>query len=32
MPRDFNGLTLDTTPDVRVPLRAYLPLANLTLD
>jgi hypothetical protein len=32
MPRDFNGLTLDTTPDVRVPLRAYFPLANLTLD
>ena len=32
MPRDSNRLTLDTTPDVRVPLRAYLPLANLTLD
>ena len=32
MPRDFNGLALDATPDVRVPLRAYLPLANLTLD
>ena len=32
MPRDFNGLSLDTTPDVRIPLRAYLPLANLTLD
>ncbi len=24
MPRDFNGLTVDTAPDVRVPLRAYL--------
>jgi len=22
-PRDFNGLTLDTVPDVRVPLRAF---------
>jgi predicted permease len=22
-PRDFNGLTLDTAPDVRVPLRAF---------
>ena len=24
MPRDFNGLTVDTAPDMRVPLRAYL--------
>jgi predicted permease len=32
MPHDFNGLALDTTPDVRVPLRAYLSLANLRLD
>ena len=28
MPGDFNGLTVDTAPDVRVPLRAYLPLVK----
>ena len=32
MPRDFNGISVDTTPDMRVPLRAYLPLANLPSD
>jgi putative ABC transport system permease protein len=32
MPRDFNGFTVDTTPDLRIPLRALLPLANFTLD
>jgi hypothetical protein len=25
MPRDFNGITIDTSPDVRIPLRSYLP-------
>ena len=32
MPREFNGITVDTTPDMRVPLRAYFPLANRTPD
>ncbi len=32
MPRDFNGITVDTAPDVRVPLRACLPLENATSD
>jgi len=32
LPRDFNGLMVEMTPDLRVPLRAYLLLAQLTLD
>ncbi len=27
-PRDFNGLTVETAPDIRVPLRAYCLMAN----
>lgn len=29
MPRDFNGLAVDTAPDVRIPLRAFPLLANV---
>lgn len=32
MPRDFNGLTIDVTPNLRIPLRAYLPLTHQTFD
>ena len=32
MPRDFNGITVDTAPDVRIPLRAYLLLGDFTKD
>jgi predicted permease len=32
MPRDFNGLTVDTAPDVRIPLRAYSLLVNFTRE
>jgi predicted permease len=31
-PRDFNGFTVDTSPDVRVPFRALVPLQNWTPD
>jgi predicted permease len=32
MPRDFNGLTVDTGPNIRVPLRAYSLLVNFTRE
>lgn len=32
MPRDFNGLTVDTAPDVRIPLRPYPLLVNFSRD
>ena len=32
MPRDFNGLTVDTAPDLRVPLRAFTLLGNFGRD
>ena len=28
MPRDFNGISVDTAPDVRIPLRAFPLLVN----
>ncbi len=32
MPRDFNGLAVDTAPDLRMPLRAFSLLANSNKD
>jgi len=32
MPRDFNGLTVDTAPDIRIPLRAYSLLVKVTRE
>jgi predicted permease len=32
MPRDFNGLSVDTAPDLRIPLTAYSQMANLPLE
>ena len=32
MARGFNGFTVDSSPDLRVPLRAFLPLVNGTYD
>ncbi len=32
MPREFNGITVDTAPDVRVPLRAYFLLGDFPKD
>jgi predicted permease len=32
MPRAFNGLSVDTAPDLRIPLPAYAQLANQPLD
>lgn len=32
MPRDFNGISLDTSPEVRVPLRVYPMLSDLSND
>ncbi len=32
MPPEFNGITVDTAPDVRIPLRACLLLVNYPLD
>ena len=30
MPRDFNGISMDTSPEVRVPLRVYPMLSDLS--
>jgi len=32
MPRGFNGFTVDSSPDLRVPLRTFLLLANRTSE
>ncbi len=32
MPRNFNGLTVDTAPDIRIPLRAYSLLGKFTRE
>src|SRR5437867_1316997 len=32
MPRDFNGLSVDTAPDLRIPLRAFPLLVNFSKD
>ncbi len=32
MPRDFNGISVDTTPDLRIPLGAFPLLANSRLE
>lgn len=31
MPRDFNGISMDTSPEVRVPLRFYPQLVDMSL-
>jgi predicted permease len=32
MPREFNGLSVDTAPDLRIPLTAYSQMANLPVE
>jgi hypothetical protein len=32
MPRDFNGLSVDTSPDVRIPMRAFPLVANFKIE
>ena len=32
MPRDFNGLTVETAPDIRIPLRAFSTMAKIPRD
>jgi predicted permease len=32
MPREFNGISVDTAPDVRIPLRTFGLLANIRKD
>jgi hypothetical protein len=32
MPRDFNGLSADTSPDIRVPLKACPVLLDCKVD